>query len=282
MFLHCWVNRVKLISVSEMLLWHDLDSAAGGEISWTQRPAKSPWHAFCYFQHSPFSSLWFSSCAIIQLLLPPDDSNFWWPPLKRSFGSFVPGMWVIWRWSFKTLLQFFPTNPKFWQSPWEWNRTVNDYFKLLLDKLSHSAKELLLNLQKYKIINGSNGKREQRVGVERQKKWESRIERDILLQSLLTLSIYGLRKALEVSEGDLNQDVTDRRFKQIRWGELSHTHLLVWPSSDSGSCLNIHLMSFRVTSCWNLKPKECDRSSALGVILVLIPQGFDFLSHSLN
>lgn len=87
----CRVIGVKLISESEMLLWHDLDSAADGEISWNHRAAKSPWHAFCYFQHSPFRSLGFS----LQLRHHPDDSkpllgSRWWPPLILSFGSFVP------------------------------------------------------------------------------------------------------------------------------------------------------------------------------------------------
>lgn len=41
-------------------------------------------------------------------------------------------------------------------------------------------------------------------------------------------------------------------------------HLLLWLSSDSGFCLNIHLMSAAVIAYWNLKPSrnpECDRST---------------------
>lgn len=75
---------------------------------------------------------------------------------------------------------------------------TDDYFKLLLCKLSLTAQKLLLNLPKYKMRNEKprEGGRK-RDGLKGKKTRKRDIQRDILPQSLLLLGIYSLRKALE-------------------------------------------------------------------------------------
>lgn len=74
---------------------------------------------------------------------------------------------------------------------------TDDYFKPPPRKPSLTAQKLLLNLQKYKMRNEETEGGSERDGLKGKKTRKRDIQRDILPQSLLPLSIYSLRKALE-------------------------------------------------------------------------------------